>query len=331
MELGFAKALELAPTVVVMLDGDGQHSPEEIPGIVDPIVKSEAEMVIGSRFQGTEINVPVWRQFGQHALTFITNYTSGTKSTDSQSGFRAFSPQILKNFTIRTSGFSIESEMQFWATENGIAVAEIPINCLYEEKSKRNPITHGLQVLNGIFQLVSESRPLFYFGLVGAFITLCGVIGWWWTLSQYAETNQFAFGYGLVSALITIIGVIFIFQGITLNTLRKVMEKQSPRLDPQFSGTSYPQHLAPTLISQNNQVTIANEQDSTGSLSHIEEPETTVSFSIQPPRPTEAAHRSKNQDVSAHSARKKLDESRRPIEKEYNTEPFSSGTLGAAP
>lgn len=228
LEYGFSKALELSPTVVVMLDGDGQHSPNEIPGIVAPIMEAKADMVIGSRFQGTEVNVPVWRQFGQHTLTFLTNTASGTKSTDSQSGFRAFSPRILKNFSSRTSGFSIESEMQFWATENGISVAEVPITCLYEEKAKRNPITHGLQVLNGIFKLVSESRPLFYFGLVGFFIILGSFVGWWWTLTLYNQTNQFAVGFGLISALVTIIGIIFIFQGITLNTLRKVMENQPP-------------------------------------------------------------------------------------------------------
>jgi glycosyltransferase involved in cell wall biosynthesis len=219
LKSGFHRAKELNADVVVVLDGDGQHRPSEIPRVVQPIIEEGVDMVIGTRFGEKKNAIPAWRQFGQHALTWVTNISSGVHSTDSQSGFRAFAARSLDNLYALGDGFSVESEMQFVAAENDLQIHEVPITCYYHEKGKRNPFLQGLQVLNGIYRLISRTRPLVFFGMTGLIFTILGLIGWGWVLETYNQSGLLALSFMLLSTLSIIIGVLFAFEGIILNVL----------------------------------------------------------------------------------------------------------------
>jgi glycosyltransferase involved in cell wall biosynthesis len=229
LEVGFAHALGTGADVVVVLDSDGQHNPGEIPLVVAPIQRDEADMVIGSRFLGTRNKIPLWRQFGQHALTFATNVSSGVPTTDSQSGFRAFRRDALNTLHISGKGFSIESEMQFWAREHSLRVSEAPISVVYVEKAKRNPVTQALQVLNGILALVSQMRPLLIFGASGLLVALVGSFLWYRTVTAYEATRELALGHALLGTLFMILGILTMFQGLTLHVLRYVVLGRQPK------------------------------------------------------------------------------------------------------
>src|SRR3990172_1144674 len=103
-----------------------------------------------------------------------TNAISGTRLTDSQSGFRAFSPRALQQLCFGQSHFTAESEMQFLAQEHGWKVLEVPVGMTYAEGSKRNPITHGMGVVDGILRLAGQSRPLLFFGVLGVMMLVAG-------------------------------------------------------------------------------------------------------------------------------------------------------------
>ncbi len=100
------KGRQLGADVLVILDGDGQHDPRDIPKLIKPLLDGEADVVIGSRFLGKGKKPPFYRRLGQHALTAATNLGSGQKVTDSQSGFRAYSAKALKemNRVLRKGG-----------------------------------------------------------------------------------------------------------------------------------------------------------------------------------------------------------------------------------
>jgi hypothetical protein len=113
LNAGFAYARRLRPRVVVCLDGDAQHEPAEVPHLAAPVLAGVADVVVGSRFLQTKSDIPAWRQVGQHTLTALTNNMSGLKLSDSQSGFRAFSPTAVDLLRFTSQGLSVESEMQF--------------------------------------------------------------------------------------------------------------------------------------------------------------------------------------------------------------------------
>lgn len=135
--------------VVVTIDADGQHNPDEIPSLIKPIIEDGADLVNGSRYMnGSEENTPAYRRVGQQVLDNATNISAGIKVTDSQSGFRAFSPAACKVFRFYDTGFGIESEMLVDVAEAGLKIVEVPITVRYDvDGSTKNPVTHGVGVL----------------------------------------------------------------------------------------------------------------------------------------------------------------------------------------
>lgn len=223
LRIGFQKAAELNPDVVVTLDADGQHVASEMLTVAAPVIEGKADIVVGSRYLINKSEVPVHRILGHHFFNFITNQVSGVHVTDSQSGFRAFSPQALRAITFQSDGFSVESEMQFIAEENGLRLVEMPITIHYHDKPKRPVLVHGLMVLNGLLQLMGQYRPLLFFGLPG--VVILGLAGAWslWIIHIYQATHQLAIGYALVAVLFFLVGNTVLSTGIILHSMRGLL------------------------------------------------------------------------------------------------------------
>lgn len=217
---GFAYIRQLNPLAVVMLDGDGQHCAEDIPQVLAPILRDGVDVVIGSRFKDIHSEIPAYRQVGQHGLTLITNLASGVHTSDSQSGFRAFSAAALEHLFFGQNGFSIESEMQFLVREHKLRVAEVGIKVVYAEKAKRNPINHGLQVVNGIMRLVGQTRPLLYFGSTGLGVAFIGASLGLYVIDIFSRTGSLAVGYALITVMLCVIGMLLFFSGLILHSTR---------------------------------------------------------------------------------------------------------------
>lgn len=209
---------------IVLMDGDGQHQPKELPEVVRPILEGSADLVVGSRFLEVESDIPWWRQIGQHGLTWVTNSASGVPLTDSQSGFRALSPRAAALLTQQQSaGFSVESEMQFIIKEEGLRVQEVPISCIYAEPPKRNPVVHGIQVLDGILKLVGQSRPMLFFGLPATLFLMAGLLTGNNLVTIFNNTQQLSLGYALLTILLVLLGAIGLSTGVILHSVRALL------------------------------------------------------------------------------------------------------------
>lgn len=215
----FARTAEA--DVLVLLDGDGQHRPEELHSLLGPILSGQADIVIGSRFLASSDGaIPGMRRFGQQAITLATNAGSGTAVTDSQSGFRAFSRKAIDALVFGSKGLSVESEMQFAARDFGLQIVEMPITALYPDPPKRNVLRQGLHVLNGVLQLVGRHRPLLFFGVPGAALFLAGLLLGALVTDIYQRTSELAVGYALITIMSVSVGLITLFTGILLHVLR---------------------------------------------------------------------------------------------------------------
>jgi glycosyltransferase involved in cell wall biosynthesis len=220
---GFTYVRRLRPAVLVMLDGDGQHCADDIPQMLLPVRNGDADVVVGSRFMSIKSDIPAYRKVGQHGLTLVTNLASGVSISDSQSGFRAFSARALEQLSFSQGGFSIESEMQFLVREHRLRVLEVPIKVIYAEPAKRNPVSHGMQVLNGILRLVGQIRPLLFFGLSGLVTLLAGLALGLHIVDIYARTQTLAIGYGLLMVMLCVIGMLLVFVGLVLHSTRGML------------------------------------------------------------------------------------------------------------
>ena len=223
IKTAFSYAKAAGADILVLLDGDGQHNPDEIPLLIEPILKGEADIVNGSRFLAkAEHNVPKYRRIGQEFLTFLTNSASRQKLTDSQNGFRAFSRKSFDCFSFLQKGMGIESEMLIDATNANLRIKEIQINVRYDvEGSTLNPFIHGLSVTVSILKtLLRQSYGLAYL-LCGVALLLMGTSGLAYILlSRNILTFDLAVGY-TVSIFSLILGTLCLF---ALFILRSVME-----------------------------------------------------------------------------------------------------------
>lgn len=223
LNTGFRRARELDPDVVVTIDADGQHVPEELPLVTEPVLEGHADIVVGSRYLDEKSQVPVHRIWGHHVFNFMTNQVSGVRLTDSQSGFRAFSQKALRALSFASNSFSVESEMQFLASQHNLRTVEVPITIHYHDKPKRSVITHGMIVLNGVLRLIGQYRPLLFFGLPGLIVLLAGVVWGIWVIDIYRDNQVLATGYAMISILLGITGVLILFTGIILHSVRGLL------------------------------------------------------------------------------------------------------------
>ncbi|WP_436932586.1 glycosyltransferase family 2 protein [Halosimplex halobium] len=219
------------PEALVLIDGDGQHLPRDIPAIVQPVVEGDSDIVIGSRYLEDDTETPVYRRLGQRVLDTITFGSTGTKVTDSQSGFRALAPAAIDRLTIRTDGMGVESEMIGSATEQGLDIEEVPIDVRYEEIDGQtfNPLRHGLSVVVFLLRLVRDRHPLVFFGLPG--IVLAGIGAFYGIdgIMIYRATGEFYPGKMLAAGFATILGVLGVFTGLILNRISNMLSKLDER------------------------------------------------------------------------------------------------------
>lgn len=223
LNTGFRLALQYMPEVVVMLDADGQHLPEELYAVVQPVLQGYADIVIGSRYIEHTSKVPRHRILGHKAFNLLTEVTSGMHSTDSQSGYRAFSPAALEKIDFHSNGFSVESEMQFIAHELGLRLVEVPITIRYLDKPKRSVWSQGMTVLNGVLQLTGQYRPLLFIGLPGFFLLLAGVVLGLVVVEIYSHTHSLATGYAIICVLLSVSGLVMLTTGVILHSIRGLL------------------------------------------------------------------------------------------------------------
>lgn len=140
--------------ILVTLDGDGQHRPEEINALIAPIASGEADVVIGSRLSGASGNMPAYRRFGIKVITLLFNLGSKTRLEDAQSGFRAYSSRALKAISATCRGMDASVEIIIQARKAGLRIREVPVSCRYHANSStKNPVVHGLGVAFSVVRL----------------------------------------------------------------------------------------------------------------------------------------------------------------------------------
>ena len=144
---------------LVLIDGDGQHAPGDIPRLLEAAQNGGIDILVGSRFLG-ENNAPLYRLFGLHVLSASASLGSGIHLTDSQSGFRVLSHRAVGVMNLTERAFSVETEMQFIGAASGLRATEVPIAIRYAGPARRSPVVHGVSVLLRTIRMTALKRPL---------------------------------------------------------------------------------------------------------------------------------------------------------------------------
>lgn len=228
----FECARKHSPSVLVILDGDGQHNPDCMPKLVNPILSGEADIVIGSRFLETKSEIPAYRKAGMKVLDTLTNIGTGKAKnvSDSQSGYRTYSPGAYTALNLNETGMGTGSEILIQADERKLKIKEVPIKVRYDTgKSSEHPVTHGIHVVMAIIRVISQRRPLFFFGISGTVMLVLGLGVGWHVMDVYNHTQELATGNALIAVTLTITGMFTMLTGVILysleDTVRRIIGK----------------------------------------------------------------------------------------------------------
>lgn len=225
---------------VVMIDGDGTYLPEEIDILLEPIISGIADHVIGNRFANyqkgafTRLNL-----FGNKILNKIFGFAYGIWLEDILSGYRAFNNNAIKQIELNRTGFEVETEITVECVKKDLKIVEVPITYLARAGSavtKLRPIRDGFRIASTIYLLARMHNPLFYFNMIGGFLTACGIAIGIYVVDEWLRDITHI-PLTILATLLIVIGIqMFIFAILSdlvvsmhrenMHTMRKILREK---------------------------------------------------------------------------------------------------------
>jgi hypothetical protein len=215
--------------VLITLDGDGQHEPEDIPALLAKVREGD-DYVVGARW-GARTQMPIWRRVGKRVLDYSTAMAAEggegqPRLTDSQSGFKAYSRKAIETLNPSDEGMAVTSMLLIEAHQAGLRIGETAIHCRYDvEGSSQGPISHATGVLNRVLLEVGLRHPLLYLTLPGLVLGLGAVGAATWASVAARSDPTSGSAWFAVAILLFGVAVLGVFSGLVFNLLPRALAR----------------------------------------------------------------------------------------------------------
>jgi glycosyltransferase involved in cell wall biosynthesis len=222
LKTGFFYAKKrLNAEVIVMMDADLTYDPKHIPQLLEPILKDEADMVVGNRFAGMQTGaMPFVNRIGNRLLSLVAKLALGLNVFDTQSGMRAFKSGLVDSMTLVAVGMPLAMEMLAQAHSVDARIREVPISYSSRVgKTKLNPIKDGGRILGTTVRLMFDIQPLLFFGSIG---TILGVFG----LLLHYTMLPIELAHIVFPFLFMIGGILLFWLGFVIFLIRKIRKRK---------------------------------------------------------------------------------------------------------
>jgi glycosyltransferase involved in cell wall biosynthesis len=224
----FLKAKELKLDTLITFDADGQHQIDDIQQVIKPIKDKIADIVIGSRFLDKKSKeMPNYRKMGIKLITKVTNLSITEKLTDSQSGFRAYSKEVLEKIVPTDEGMGVSTEILIKASKLDFKIAEVPIEVLYTgDTSTHDPVSHGTSVIISTLKFMSIHNPLKFYGIPGLIFLIIGLSFIAWTIQIYSVEQEIITNISLIGIGCVVLGSVFLMTAVILFSIVTVVKER---------------------------------------------------------------------------------------------------------
>jgi len=230
---GIKEALSRKGDLMVTIDADGQFDHSDISKLIQPIVNSEADVVLGSRFMTSSprLKMPAIKLIGNQLMSKFISMVCGQKFFDVSCGFRAYSKEALLNLNI-FGKFTYTQEVILNLSFKNLTIKEVPISAEYFPE-RVSYITGNLKkyVFNSlkiIFRTVLDYLPLRFFGLLGLVFFLAGLVLDIIMISIFWKTGQFSpyKSVGVFGLVLNAFGLILFVVGLVADMLGRIRHNQ---------------------------------------------------------------------------------------------------------
>ncbi len=213
--------------IMITLDGDGQHDPKQIPNLLQALSEKNADVVIGSRFLDDKSKTAGYRKHGIKIITSTANIGSDFKSSDSQSGFRAYSKKAIQEIHPTEKGMSVSTEILLKASNKNLTVVEVPISISYgKNTSTQNPVPHGVEVLMNTLKFISVKHPIPFYGFPGIAILAIGTYLGYQFLEAYLSNHVTLMGSFLAAIIMFLVGSILCVTSVMLFSMATLIRER---------------------------------------------------------------------------------------------------------
>ena len=224
---------------ILMLDGDGTYSAKDAEKMLSPLFIG-FDQVIGDRLiNAEEGSFSRLNLFGNHMLNLLFKVAHSRDLHDILSGYRAFTKLAVQQMHLKERGFEIETEISVEAVRNGQRIMVVPIKYLRRPGgagTKLSPFHDGIKIVSTIYRLARMNNPMFYFGMMGLFTSLLGIlIGIYVILEWFRNIEHIPLT--ILTVLLIVVGIeIFMFGMISdmllvfhREIIREIQLLQPPR------------------------------------------------------------------------------------------------------
>jgi hypothetical protein len=184
---------EINADIYVMVDGDGTYPASSLRTLLEPVLNHDADMVVGSRLNAASTSqFRSMNRLGNYMFLWLTRSIFHTHIEDMLSGYRVFNRSIVKQLPLLSGGFEIETELTIKALERGYRVIELPVDLGSRPEGSHSKIRHvrdGLTIMNMIFALARDYKPLTVFGALGLFLVMLGFIPGSVVIAEFLRTG----------------------------------------------------------------------------------------------------------------------------------------------
>jgi dolichol-phosphate hexosyltransferase len=223
---------------ILMLDGDGTYSSKDAEKMLTPLFLG-FDQVIGDRLiNAEEGSFSRLNLFGNHMLNLLFKVAHSRDLHDILSGYRAFTKLAVHQMNLREKGFEIETEISVEAVRNGQRTMIVPIKYMRRPgtATKLSPFHDGIKIVSTIYRLARVNNPMFYFGLMGVFTTILGLLTGVYVLLEWLNHIEHI-PLTILTVLLIVVGIeIFMFGMISdmllvfhREIIREIQLVQPPR------------------------------------------------------------------------------------------------------
>jgi glycosyltransferase involved in cell wall biosynthesis len=183
---------DIEADVYLLVDGDGTYDASSANRMVECLLNNSLDMVNAARVPATQSAFRPGHLFGNKLLTSMVAVVFGTRIRDMLSGYRVFSRRFVKSFPALSSGFEIEAELTVHALDLRLPVAELQTPYrprVAGSTSKLHTFRDGFRILHIILLLIKEERPLQFFSVIAAILSIIGLSLGWPVVTHYLQTG----------------------------------------------------------------------------------------------------------------------------------------------
>lgn len=154
-------AQSAAGDLMTILDADSEYSPEEIPNLLRPILRGEAEIVYGTRSFSSHTAYSFWYVIGNKAVTMFANVLFNSWISDLETCFKLMPTKVYRSLDIRSEGFGMEAELTGKLLRHGYRPYEVPITYAARSREQGKKLTwrDGVEALVILIRIRVSKRP----------------------------------------------------------------------------------------------------------------------------------------------------------------------------